>query len=687
MSLTTERRTSSEAGGAHHAPRLTYRPDLDGLRALAVGLVVLYHLRVPGVSGGYIGVDVFFVISGFLITSILVGDAERGRFSLLGFYSGRVRRLLPLSTFVLVVTVAFALWTLPAAQVGILLGDARSALLYVSNWHFAARSIAYTDVQVSEGLLTHFWSLSVEEQFYFVWPVVIFGCVAAAKRLRNVSPAQAVRVVAAVVVVLSFAASATLTASGGGQAYFFTHLRLWEMGAGALMAGTTFAGRWVPGVRNALALLSVAAIVAVAFIYDEQTVFPGVAAAVPVLATVALIGVGTAPYATGRALGLTPFRYLGERSYALYLWHWPALGAVIILDARYGWQLGQPWTSLIALATALALTIASHRLIENPLRYSALLRRHLATTAIVGLAASIVLVALSFPVNRRQVAAESRAWSELPLSPATATNDTATTVYGACNQSLSAVFKGLKWCEVGDPLGSKTVAIIGDSHAQHWAPALDAAGKANGWKVLVTTRSACLPYDVAQYNARTELMDEYCRSWGRAVSADLAARGDVDLLVVGRRYAYARSVRAEDGADLTDAEAQQAVQQGARAFFGALDGAVGHIAVLEDTTALPHSMPDCLAAQTPATASECDVPNANVGAERFLIDAERAAATAIAGPPTEVISVDDIACPNDVCASLSPLGIITFRDTSHMTVTFSTSLAEQIAERLSPFLD
>ena len=666
--------------------RLTYRGDIDGLRAVAVGLVIMYHYGVPWMHGGYVGVDVFFVISGYLVTRILVQEGSRGPISLMGYYANRMRRLLPLSTVVLVLTVAAGIWLLPASRATTLMGDGRAALLYVANWHFASKSVAYVDVQVADGLLTHYWSLSVEEQFYFVWPAILVVCGLVARRFQQFRLSSVVRAVALVVVLVSLVLSVKYTASIGGQSYYYTHLRLWEMGSGALLAvaGVKFAPR--AALKWVLSLAAVGAIVWSALVYDTSTPFPGSAAMVPVFATVVLLAIGGTGDRFDRTLGSVPMRWVGERSYALYLWHWPVLGVVGLVAAQRNRHLTTFQLGMLALVASLILAAVSHRLVENPVRYHKGLKRRPKLSLAVGLGATLALVLMVVPLQHRTIAAAVHEWSSAPMTPVQALEDTAQTQFAACNASLSSDFTKLTWCEAGDPNGAVTIALVGDSHAQHWAPAWDAAGKANGWKVIIATRSSCLVYGVPIFNARTNKMDAGCLAWGQAIAAALGARDDIGLVVVGRARAYANAVRAPGGAELSPADVQATLNKGIAAFVAAVASPTRHVALMEDTPWARSIVPDCLLGVTPDTASRCDFPAKNLADEIPLLDAERAAIAALPKGTAAQVSLDDLVCPDGTCHAVTPTGIITYRDGSHLSATYSRSLSPQLATVMAPLV-
>src|SRR5262245_5678202 len=355
-------------------PAMRARGDIQGLRAIAVLLVVLAHAAVPGVSGGYIGVDVFFVVSGFLITSILLHEAtERGSISLVGFYAKRARRILPAATVTLIATAIAAIVLLPYVRAEAILGDVAWAAFFGANVRFAQGQTDYFAAGQPHSPVQHYWSLAVEETFYRVWPslIVVLLAVGAGRRVVTVRRRMPWLVgFAAIVVVASFAWSVASTPTDPTDAYFATATRGWELGAGALLA---MAGRSLPRLRgwmrSLLAFAGLAMIAAATVTFTERTPVPGYHMALPVVGTVLLIAAGSGiPDRSGpglvRLLGRQPLRWIGDVSYGFYLWHWPFL---ILVPAYVGHRLSLT-ENLAVSGAALVMAWLSYQLIENPIR-------------------------------------------------------------------------------------------------------------------------------------------------------------------------------------------------------------------------------------------------------------------------------------------------------------------------------
>ena len=328
-----------------------------------MGLVVFYHLFPDLLPGGFVGVDVFFVISGYLITGHMVREMRtRGAIDLLGFYARRARRLVPAATVVLILTWLASLFMLPGSRLVATAQQVAASAVYVQNWLLAGDSVDYLTAEDAASPVQHYWSLSVEEQFYLGWPLllVLAGVLA---RLLHWNWRRVALLLGAVVCALSLAASVLLTASDGPAAYFVTQTRVWELGLGALLA--VLAGQ--PELPQRLARparwTGLALIVISAVAYSSATPFPGTAALVPVLGTVLVLAAGAvAPHT--RVLGSAPMTWIGDHSYALYLVHWPL---IVLYKAWSGGELGA-LDGPIVLAASLVSAWLVTRFVEEPVR-------------------------------------------------------------------------------------------------------------------------------------------------------------------------------------------------------------------------------------------------------------------------------------------------------------------------------
>jgi peptidoglycan/LPS O-acetylase OafA/YrhL len=366
---------------AARSVRTGHRPDVEGMRAVAVGLVVAYHAGWGLFGGGFVGVDVFFVLSGFLITGLLADELQRsGSLSFVRFYGRRIRRLLPMSALVLISTaVAFSFVISPLDRPA-LTGDIRSAVFYIANWHFAGQALNYQTDPSSSPVL-HFWSLGVEEQFYIVWPLLLILVAGRAARRHDPEGARRRMFAAlAVLAIASFVVSVVLTGRSA-SAYYGLHTRAWELAAGGLLA---LGLPWVTRLpRAALALggwIGLAVVVGSAIVMGATTPFPGSAAAVPVLGTVLMIAAGvgtTADAGVSRLLSASWLTYVGRISYGWYLWHWPCLIFVRVLsgasitanDVGVTVHVWAGWT-VLAVVVSFGLASVSHHVLENPVRRS-----------------------------------------------------------------------------------------------------------------------------------------------------------------------------------------------------------------------------------------------------------------------------------------------------------------------------
>ncbi|MEU4096193.1 acyltransferase family protein [Streptomyces sp. NPDC026673] len=504
----------AEAHSRSGAAGTRLRADIQGLRAVAVSLVVLSHAGVGPLAGGYVGVDVFFVISGFLITSLLLRELARtGRVSVRTFYARRALRLLPASTLVAVATLCGAWLYLSKIRFEEYAGDALGSAFYVVNLRLANAGTDYLNADSPPSPFQHFWSLAVEEQFYLVWPLLLWASWKLARRRPGL-----LAVPLSVLCVTSFALNLWVTDSSASWAYFGSHTRFWELGTGALLA--VFAGRLerLPArVAGPMSWIGLVSLPAAAVRFDDTTPFPGWYALVPVLGTALVLAGGCSPtrYGAGPLLSLRPVTWVGGLSYGWYLWHWPML---VILPRALDRPATAPF-GLLCAAIALPAAWVTLRLVENPVRFHRMFRGRPARglglgAALTACASAAALLAVTFPppISSGVAAPELRS----VLGGAADPQARLTELLGAPNRSLpsnltpgltkikgtlSAIYRdgchigyqseATPPCVYGDRSASRTVVLFGDSHAAQWFPALDRMAREHHWRLVSLTKSSC----------------------------------------------------------------------------------------------------------------------------------------------------------------------------------------------------
>ncbi len=656
----------------------THRDDIDGLRALAVGLVVAYHSGIDVLSGGYVGVDVFFVLSGFLITGVLVSEIEAtGRISLRDFWARRVRRLLPLSSLVIAATLVAGWWIVNPVHRADLAADARAAVLYTANWRHSGQAVSYSDTSVPDSLLLHFWSLSIEEQFYVVWPLLVTGAALLARRFRG-SVAVMVGAMTGLVVAVSLTLSVALTDAEPARAYFLTRTRVWELAIGGMLAIILRRDPQrelsKPGATVAAAL-GCFLVVSPALVYGSETPFPGVAALAPVAGATLLIfsGARDPRNPVARLLSVAPLRAVGRWSYGIYLWHWPIIGLVLLAEERRDLPGSRAHQVLGAVVLSVLLAAMSHRMIENPVRRSSWLGpRPLVSIAFggfltVSLMTGTVLLARTpgLPVIVPTPGGDP---VTLLQTPEDAARDTESDIPRICFDSRADTD-----CVLGDPDGDFTVVHIGDSHARHFSPALASIAEERGWRLYSWTKAACAPFDVTQYSSETKGPNTGCRRWYRSILDAMDRIGPVDLVIIGRSSRYNLLLLDANGDRITDESGRHAEwARGVASTLSSLRTRTERIVVMRDTPSFKEpSMVECLAL-TRTDPLPCSRPLPPVRPDDWMVAAE--ASIALRDDPI-VVDPWNLVCPRDPCTAVSPGGAIKYRDSHHLTGTFSRELA------------
>jgi peptidoglycan/LPS O-acetylase OafA/YrhL len=669
---------------------LQYRGDLDGLRAIAVGLILLFHAGIPGIPGGYVGVDVFFVISGFLITGLLVKElGGTGTLDLAAFYARRARRILPASFLVLGATLLAGMLVLSPIGFARAVPAIVASAVYVPNLLFASQVVDYFH-PLFVSPVVHYWSLGVEEQFYLVWPAFLLFATRVSMRW---GPPLWVWVGGAAA--LSLCLSLAWTAAAPTQAFYLLPTRAWELGAGGLLALVAERLRGIPaGIATAAGVAGLAAIAGSAVLFDASTPFPGWAALIPVAGTLLVLGAGGGMRRglPTVVLGTRPFRYVGRISYSLYLWHWPLLLFIpIVLDGqRRVVQLG------VAMAATFLLSAATFRWIEDPLRHGRVVgRRPSRNLAAAGLASALVaglalggsrLVTQRFEPATVAMPAVGPADPLAGLVPATGPTldgplPTGLTpsllnlhggtiannpVDDGCSLLLGQTRNGD--CTYGTPDATTEVVLFGDSHLGQWWPAIERLADQRGWKVVYLIKTTCTYADVTTYNSALGGLKTDCDRWRAGVLERIAADRPA-LVIVSANHHTPPIV---NGAVLKGEAAIREMSAGAGRTIDLLRATGAQVAVLADIPQTAVDPADCLTAN-PDHVLRCARPRSRA-LDLGWFEAERAITERHGAV---FVDVDAWICPSDPCPAV--LGqFVVYADTSHLTRPFVAALTGRL---------
>ena len=645
----------------------TFRPDIEGLRGVAIALVVLFHARVPALAGGFVGVDVFFVLSGFFITGLLVRERETtGDVGLNEFYGRRALRLLPALLVVLLATLAIVFTLYAPIDRALVAGTARAVALHAGNVEFARGALDYFGSSANP--LLHTWSLAVEEQFYLVWPLLLV--VVVPLLLRDAADSAAMRHTAtraiALVGLASLIASLVITRTSQPWAFFGMPTRIWEFALGGLLSLVLVedTGRNLRGA-TLLQALGLAAIGVAVASFDRSTPYPGAAALLPALGTCALIvgGARTPDGALTRVLSVQPLRWLGRVSYAWYLWHWPLVGLGEVLDPAIGVRGRLIWTAL-----ALVLAWLTYRFVERPARGGGLSRIPDRWVAPAALAASVVAALLAHAAMRgaqhRVATTEQRTFAQARVDR----------MMHRC--WANTVEDARTPCLLGDRTATTTIALLGDSHAEHWTGGLDRAGRERGWRVDVMVKGGCPVIDMTELG-----VGRFARYYGECARYHEAM---MRRIIAMRPAAVALSswdhYIPPDGASENWQLSPSMWERGLRRTYSRLAAAGIHTIVLRDVPRTGFDVPACLsrrAARLPLARS-CTYEGA-ASVSRVAVAAQDRAAR---GLPVRIVDMNDQLCDTPSCPVVRN-GAIVFTDDNHLTAAFSRSLAPILGARIA----
>jgi peptidoglycan/LPS O-acetylase OafA/YrhL len=612
-------------------PKIT---QIQGLRALAALLVTLFHAK--WISGGFIGVDIFYVISGFLITGLLIREIERtGTINFKEFYARRFKRLLPTSFFVLAVTAVFSWLFIPATMRSSLGRDIIAAGLYVSNYLFAWWQADYQNLDATPSPVIHYWSLAVEEQFYLLWPLLILLFFMVATKLKK---RIALTVLVAAVTALSFVFSIYQTETSPIWAFYSLPTRAWELGLGALLV-------LLPPIKTKklVGLLGFIFVIASAFIFNETTAFPGLNAVLPVLGTVMLIAtINSWPPFLNDVANSRLFQWLGEISYPLYLWHWPLL----VLPSTYFARPLAVYERIIAIFATIVLADLTHRFIEEPFR-----KKKILPTIVFKQSTAITLVSVLIGTTIIFTSSDRINVSGINGAVSLAQIKARPLVYeDGCHANYAETRSDA--CEYAKLDSQKTIVLYGDSHAAQWFPALAEIASRSGYKLVSLTKSACPSVDVVRSDQGAFKMSR-CKKW-REDSIQRIMKMKPDVLVMSSFQYFAQPRQFQDRDKWWD--------DGQRKLLAQVKNASPNLIYLTDTPHPARDIPACLANNS---ISQCN-------------KTERSKNLSISG--FEVIDPNSWLCSR-TCPAVKD-GVVAYRDASHISVDIAIALIPRLTQAL-----
>jgi peptidoglycan/LPS O-acetylase OafA/YrhL len=712
-----------------------FRPDIEGLRAVAILAVVAYHAGISAIPGGYVGVDVFFVISGFLITDHLGRElGQRGGIAFGTFYARRARRLLPSALLVIGVTVVVSCLVLPPLQAMVVAKDGLANAFYVGNYRYALQATNYLSANGPVSPLLNYWSLGVEEQFYLVWPALLFGASlvwwhrstrSGGTNQRRSQPLFSVVVASmAILAACSLAFSIWLTRVDEPWAFFSLPTRAWELAVGGLLALTApRLARLPSGWASLLGWAGIGAIVFSAVAFTSATPFPGTAAIVPVAGAAAVVAGGCARPRLGAVWVLRrwPMQVLGRVSYTWYLWHWPAL---ILAPSIVGHQLNV-WGNVAVCGIALVLATITTVLLERPLQRAPWLARPRRTLALtVGLSGALVATILlstaalpsligsgharsgTLAVQRQK---SGRSTTETTISPAAfaaqnltnqvqvdvdhsvgildvpsnltpsladAASDEAAPFVDGCFDNFTD--NSVNPCNYGDVTAppSKTVVLFGDSHALMWFPAYDNLANRYGWHLIPQAKATCPPINITVFSPTLGEPYVGCNQWRAAVVARIQALHPA-LVVLG----FSREYGIPDDHVVVDGSAWMA---GLSSMMTTLRATGAQVVLMGD---VPYPMsglvPDCLSAHL-TNATACTMPKQYPYFNPSGVGQEESVAAAAGA---SYIDTEPWFCAGDDYCTVIVNNILVYRDDNHITDTYDSWLTPVIGADLEVVTD
>jgi len=704
---------SSAVGKSSAVPRSGFRPEIQALRALSVLLVVGFHLWPDRLTGGYVGVDVFFVISGYLITSHLLREASAtSTIRLSHFYARRIRRLLPAAFVVLAVTLVAVVLVVPRSLWQIFVTEIGASAVYVQNWVLAFNAVDYFAEDNLASPVQHYWSLSVEEQFYLVWPLLVLLAVVVTRKSAAVVRTRVLAIVFGVVFVASLAYSIIATADSQQFAYFATPAHGWEFAAGGLLAlvPQAWMSRRAPGARSALSWLGFAAVAGSALVFDGASEFPGYIALLPIIGALVVIAAGTPEVAWSptRLVSSRPVQFVGDISYSLYLWHWPPIAILAILVG----ELSMPAKLGILLFSFVAAWVTKIA-VEDPLRSSVKLRPRRWTFGLAAVLSALMIVAVAVPyldIDREKL--EGQAFVEEiadsgglvadPCFGASASLNPADCVDShRVTPAIGGVFADtdsqsewltemsaddpsynlecamianteIEHCELGPENPAATIVLVGDSHMNHLLRPIVEIAHDRDYRIIELMKGSCRPATQSYISNIPRENEADCQQWKNEIF-DYVTDLDADLIVTsaatqGYNYREPKIDTAAVSAAFEDV------------WSSWLDDGQTLLAVSDIPRPVGVHIPQCVL-ESKVDVDPCAMPRSKVVGPDSILDA----AATITNERFASLSLYDYFCDATTCHFVVG-GVITHKDTNHMTSTFSSTLRPFIEPEIERLL-
>lgn len=658
-------------------------PHIQGLRAIAVLLVVVYHFWPNRLTGGYIGVDVFFVISGFLITGQLARELKsRGSIGLPSFWAKRIRRLIPASLVVLAVSVVLTTFIMPLAYMPASLRDIAASSLYVQNWSLALNSVDYLS-SASKTIAEHYWSLSLEEQFYVVWPLILLGTFTAAARFGIQRRWKALITMVVIISLLSLGLSIWYTAINPSQAYFVLFTRMWEFGAGALLVLLARRPK-LAWVNNLLGLAGLGIILVSALSLQASSPFPGWLAVFPVVGTVAILAMSQSPtwFSVSGLLSIRPMRFIGDISYSLYLWHWPL---IVIAPFIVGWGLSFV-NRVILFASCFVLAWLTKKFVEDPARrwkyFTSRKPRYTFGWMLVALGAMGLLLLGSFSIQNPKYEAAAAQLAEVTANPPECFG--AEVITGCENPELADAIipspgfgnadlpghnecfvqlnnSDVVACEFGSTdLGAKRIALIGDSHAYQYIDAIIAQAEKNNWSLTTYLKGAC-PWTATKTVSTNPAFVASCEQWKANVAEDLT----------NQPQPYDAIITAALSPSLIEAAGDEESAAAGLVEAWESQARTTPIVVIADNPTLDEDPNKCLSISTP---QDCEVLKEDV-----LLKVDPLVTAANNYSNAYLLDMRSMFCESKLCSVVIG-GADVYRDQDHLTATFANTMGRFISE-------